>query len=653
MTINTGEKLPNPVWLVEICTSAGRVRVGFASEFRVTPSPRTAKKRTSTINSLPDSINVSNSETPVSSKPALLIPLFGALAIALIALSSMKLTEIRLRRDANLDLVSEGELISNTVDRLRHLPVAVAHHPYIIAALASTAAPLSEDQAMLDTLSNNYLQTVSEAAGTSLLYIIDAQGRTRAANNWRGADSLVGNRYQFRPYFQKAMLGKEVRYYAVGVTTGEAGYYFAQPVRDKGTIVGVAVAKLELETLQRQWQEKKPHSLLIDEEGVTILSSNPQWRFRTTNTLSKEQIENFQSQRKYANQTLQPLNLSSSLTSSKLRIDSQQFLSSTIDLPLQSWQLVQLTPMAPVYNAGIVAALVSGLLAGLSTVIFLYRRERQRKNILSLAAQDAARMRSLNQQLQAQIGERRKAEYHLKEAQAELIQASKLAALGQMSAAIAHEVNQPLSAIRTFSASAKLLLDRNRVAEAHQNLDEIHALTERLAILTYDLKTFARKSDVPREQVSLQACIERVTSTLNTDLCERQIRLDVIKPQKSVCVLGNAIRVEQVLSNLIRNAMDATNDVVEKGIVSLSVCREKHEAVIRVQDNGSGMTEADISHVFEPFFTTKPMGEGVGLGLSIAYGIIEEMGGQLRVRNSNEGGALFSVRLPYYEEVNP
>ena len=306
--------------------------------------------------------------------------------------------------------------------------------------------------------------------------------------------------------------------------------------------------------------------------------------------------------------------------------------------------------MTAVYNSGLIAAMVTGLLASLSVAIFLYRRERQRKNALSSAARDAATMRKLNEELQGQIIEREKAEQDLEEAQSELIQASRLAALGQMSAAIAHEVNQPLSAIRTFSASPKVLLERGRMDEAQKNLEEIRALTERLAILTYDLKTFARKSNVPRELVSLAACVERVSGTLQHDLEERKISLQISMPEAPLCIFGNAVRIEQVLSNLLRNAMDATIHSSDEGLVCLSVTREGKQAVIRVQDNGHGMSEEDLAHVFDPFFTTKPLGEGVGLGLSIVYGIVEEMNGQIRVRNSQEGGALFSVRLPCQQE---
>lgn len=585
-------------------------------------------------------------------RPVLLLLVCCLIIIAVAVLGAIRFSEVRLRADAEIDLASERRLISNNVDALRHLPVAVAHHPYVIASLSDTQASHLSSSQPYDLQVNQYLQTVSKAAGASLLYVIDVDGLTRGANNWNTAESLVGNYYTFRPYFQNAIVGNEARYYAVGVTTGEAGYYFGQPVRNENQIVGVAVLKLELESLQEQWQQKKPHSLLIDDEGIIIVSSNPQWRYQATRALSEQDLERYQKQQKYANHALRLLDTRGSFDDRRIRIDGQTYLNSKASLPLQQWTLVQLTPVTTIYNTGIITALFSALLASLSIALFLYRRERLRKIALSQAASDAEKTRALNLELTDQINERRKAQANLKEAQLELIQASKLAALGQMSAAIAHEVNQPLSAIRTFSASTKLLLERDRLDEAHQNLNEIQALTERLAVLTYDLKTFARKSEVPREPVSLQDCVHRVVTTLESDLEYGELIVKLDMPESEVSVWGNAVRVEQVLSNLLRNAMDATSELSDAGNVSLNVSKEQDFAIVRVQDNGPGMRDTDIAHVFEPFFTTKPMGQGVGLGLSISYGIVEEMGGQLRVRNADEGGALFTVKLPCHQEAS-
>jgi len=186
----------------------------------------------------------------------------------------MQVTENRLRKNAESVIANEQEFISNSVDRLRHLPVAVAHHPSVIASLSAYQRGEDRRQAHLDKQSNEYLQIVSDAAEISLLYTIDKKGIARASNNWQASGSLIGIDYQFRPYFQNAIVGREARYYAVGVTTGEAGYYLAQPVRNGEDIVGIAVAKLEMESLQQQWQDKQPHSLLIDEEGIVILSSH-------------------------------------------------------------------------------------------------------------------------------------------------------------------------------------------------------------------------------------------------------------------------------------------------------------------------------------------------------------------------------------------
>lgn len=561
--------------------------------------------------------------------------------------ATVQLAEKRIRSDALITLQRQQQAINNAVDRARHLPVAIAHHPDVITTLLDTS--WANDTPMQGTsLSvSQYLQTLSTAANASLLYIIDPEGFTRASSNWTDEASLVGNRYLFRPYFQQARRGLEARYYAVGVTTGEAGYYFAQPVFDQQQIVGVAVAKIELESLQRQWESARENSLLVDEHGIVIISSNPLWRYRSTRELDEDDKTAFRMERKYANFTLSPLPTQGSLNDDSVIIDSQPFLINRAPLDDQGWTIVQFQSNDVLHRVAAVASALSLLLWVTGLVAYLYVRERQRKNSLSAAAEDAATMRQLNEQLEAEISEREKVEKNLKAAQSELIQASKLAALGQMSAAIAHEVNQPLSAIRTFSASAKLLLQRERFDEVHANLDEIKALTQRLATLTSDLKIFARKSDASREPVKLQSCVSTVSSLIAPELASRGIQLRCDLPDEPVMVLGSAIRIEQVLSNLLRNAMDATETVDKVGAISLTVSVEADNAVIRVQDNGYGLDDTALNRVFEPFFTTKPLGEGVGLGLSISYGIVEELGGQLRVRNVDKGGALFSVRLPH------
>lgn len=556
----------------------------------------------------------------------------------------MRLTEAQLRSDAQLNVDNERVAISNAVESARHLPVSLATHPHIVETLLAQPDLL----ASWSLKSNHFLETLSDAAGASLLYIIDSEGITRASSNWRSNQSLIGNEYRFRPYFQIALRGEESRYYAVGATTGEAGYYFAQPVWAGKQIIGVAVVKIELESLQTQWLEKPIPALLIDEHGVVIMASKASWRFRSTRNLVDDQIAIFNKQRKYANNRLEPLDTVGVLTSERIRLDNKSYLINRANLPLQRWQILQLTPVSPIYSAGLVSILVTSLISGLSFFGFLYRRERQRKIALTAAAMDASTMRALNRQLQAEMSDRQKAQEELKNAQNELIQASKLAALGQMSAAIAHEVNQPLSAIRTYSASAKVLLERHRLDEVGANLDEIKMLTERLATLTTDLKTFARKSDFGRDPISLQTSIKSVQAMLKAEIEANRITLVVDMPEQPTLIMGNAIRIEQVLTNLIRNAMDSTKDAQQHGFIQLSLSVENSDAVIRVQDNGLGLDDSVMEHLFEPFFTTKPMGEGVGLGLAISFGIVEEAGGQFRVRNTDEGGALFSVRLPLH-----
>ena len=570
------------------------------------------------------------------------------LALSIVALAAlpplaMHLVERGLRGDAAVGAAVRAEALAERVDALAHLAVALAGHPDVRELLA---LPGGFADSAVARRTDRYLEAVADASGASILYVIDAGGLTRAASNFAAPDSLVGNTYTWRPYFQDAMAGREARYYAMGATTFVAGYYFARPVIVDGTTLGVAAVKVDLESIQSQWERGGESLLLVDEHGVAIVASEAEWRFRAVAPLEPERVAALNAARKYGDGPFAPLEASAPvLSAAGFELDGRSWLAARAPLPEQGWTLVTLVPTGPVRAAGLATALGALLVAVLSGVALLYRRERARRAALDLEARDAVRVRGLNRQLEAEIAERRRTEAELGETQNELMQASKLAALGQMSAAVAHEVNQPLSAIRTYAASARLLLERGRAPEVGANLDEIEALTERLATVTSDLKVFARRSDDARDPVDLARCIERARVQLGPLLEGTGTELRVRVPEAPVHALGSAVRVEQVISNLVRNAVDATAGNAGARVVEVALGVDGDEAVLRVADNGEGIDDAALEHLFDPFFTTKPVGQGVGLGLAISYGIVQEMGGRLRVRNLDDGGALFSLRL--------
>ena len=587
---------------------------------------------------------------PVRSRLPLLV---GIATIVLLALLAARLAGSVVERGIRADQAPRVEALSagieSQVDRLRHLTVAMAAHPDVRDLLAGDSDP--PDASRLDRV-NRYLAELARASGASLLYALDTDGLTLGASNHADPDSLVGNAYRFRPYFREALRGHETGYFAIGATTAVAGYYYARPVLAGTRTLGVVVVKIELESLQRRWEDGGESLLLIDEHGVTIAASRTRWRYRDTRGLSSAQIERFRAQRKYAGAPLAPLgpialdapDTAAAARTRRIVLDGRRWSPSASALPDQGWTIVQLAPLAPARTAALVVGAAVLLVGASSTVGLLYARERRRRRVLARSADEARRMRRLNARLQDEIHERRQAETARDEAQANLIQASKLSVLGQMSAAVAHEVNQPLSAIRTYAASARLLLQRDRPAEAVGNLDQIEELTERLAVMTGELKVFARRPDGGDHTVDLVDCARRTVQRFA--LQEPAVSFTgPDAPAAGVPVRGNAVRLEQVLGNLLANAVDATTANAGARLVDLSIERDGPEWVLRVADNGEGLDERALEHLFDPFFTTKPVGQGVGLGLAIAYGIVQEMSGRLRVRNLEDGGALFSLRL--------
>lgn len=574
----------------------------------------------------------------------LAICLLGGVTAERIAISGIRATA------AERVLLYKSTL-NNAVNRLRHLPVVVSQHPAISNLLETNA-----NREQLLQAAHAYLSSVNTASNAAVSYVLDTNGDTIAASNWQENESFVGRNYSFRPYFQNALAGNEGRFFAIGVTTGRAGYFTSRPVFSQALpeqIIGVVVVKVEMEQLQADWREAGELVFVTDTDGVVIFTSVPDWAYRTLKPLSAEKRQKIETNRTFVGQDLDALSVekTSSVGGAQdiVNVEGKSVQISQAQLDETGFTVSYLADLSAAKTARWSATVLLLAASILSIVLFLYLRERRRKRALDKEAVEARKIRKINQLLEAEIGTRKQAEDDLRSAQEELVLASKMAALGRMSAAIAHEVNQPIAAIRTFAASSKLLLERGKTEDVTNTLEDIRSVTEHLATITSDLKLFARSSNEPHTPISLQEALRHALKLFETELIDSNIKLITATPENDIHVSGSLTRVEQVLTNLIRNALDAMAHKPDKAILKLSLTTEGEEAVLRVEDNGSGLSAEALEHLFDPFFTTKPLGEGTGLGLAIAFGIIDEMGGKLRARNVEPSGAIFSIRLGLVE----
>ncbi len=540
--------------------------------------------------------------------------------------------------EAHGQLQLYAQSIQTLVDRFRSVPQLLAMDSDIQALLHSPDDPQLRDKL------NRRFELLNAAAGASVLYLIDRQGLTLAASNWNEWSSFVGNNYSFRPYFQDALHRTSGRYFAVGVTTGVPGYFLSHAVYDdNGAVIGVLVVKLELEELQREWVGQPGVLLVADSYGVVILSSRPAWRFRALEELDALDQAELVEVRKYAERPLERLakqpGRSFDGDADWMIIDGpdgrHSYLWQRQDLASEAWTLHLLIEED---SLGDTARSYRLAAAGIwLTLVFLVLFLLQRRK---------------NQRLQASIRENLEREVtlrtaELREAQEGLVHAAKMAALGQMSAAMAHEINQPLTAIQMHLSSLGLLLDNGRERDVRSGLARIDGLLQRMASLTGHLKTFARKSPAGlSERLLLSDVLEQALLLLAPRLRSEQVEL-VREVRSEAWVCGDAIRLEQVILNLLNNALDAMLERPTRRL-GVQIDVEDEQCVMRISDSGGGIAEANLGRVFEPFFTTKPVGEGLGLGLAISYGIVRDLGGNLEAANSATG-AVFTLRLPKHE----
>jgi len=539
--------------------------------------------------------------------------------------------ELGVEAQGQLELYAQSLRI--LVERFRALPAILALDTEIQALLVESADPGARDRL------NRRLERLNREAGAGVIFLLDLQGKAIAASNWQEPDNFVGGNYAFRPYFQDALREGSARYFSVGVTTGVPGYFLSRAVRDgEGRILGVLVLKLVMEDMQRDWAGQPGILLVTDRQGIAILSSRPAWRFHYLQQAGSDRAPEFDA-RQYAGHAPRPLAgqpLRAVGDGELLRIAGpdgpRNYLRLRQPLADEGWTLLLLreAQIAGGVVRGYRLAAAGVWLALAFLALFLGQRHKNRH------------LRQLRRVELERLVEARTAE--LRKAQDELVQAAKMAALGQMSAALAHEINQPLTALRMQLGSLGLLLQRSDPAALQTCLTRMDGLLSRMAALTGHLKTFARNSPGGlRERLQPDTAIDHALLLL-----EARIRRDGVRVLRrnapGAWVEGDAIRLEQVLVNLLHNALDAMADRPHREL-RIDLLRDGGDWLISVGDSGGGIAAEHLSRVFEPFFTTKPVGEGLGLGLAVSYGIIRELGGQLEARNQ-DGGALFVIRLP-------
>ena len=535
-----------------------------------------------------------------------------------------------------------------TLVRHESLPGLLALDPSLAALLRAPESPQRQAAA------NAYLEAAQQGASVAVTFLIDAQGKTLAASNWRLPRSFVGHNYAFRPYFRDALERGLGRFYGVGVTTGEPGYFLAAPVRDQGQTLGVIVLKVGLESMEQALTGMGDTQLLTDSDGVVFLASDRQWRYRALAPLPDAVKVRLAETQQYGSQPValladQPIVLAGT-EPRRIALPGEPARERLIHArPVGSlgWQIVQFGDIGEVravaLGGGVAVAFAAAFVIGLAAH-FRHRRQRReelRRIYEGLEARIAERTADLTEQVAAL--EHTKA--ILRETRDAAVQAGKLATLGQMSAGISHELNQPLAALQTFADNASALLARGRTDEVAENLQMISDLVGRTGRIVRQLKTFARKEAATPQAVSVGAAIEHALVIVEPRRREIGAHIVVAPPAAGLCCLAEAGRLEQILVNLLRNGLDAMAG--QSGpVLEVTAEAEGGHICIAVHDHGPGLSDEARSHLFEAFYTTKPAGEGLGLGLAISLTIAESYGGTLSAQNAPEGGAVFALRLP-------
>ncbi|MEZ5447831.1 MAG: ATP-binding protein [Thiolinea sp.] len=587
------------------------------------------------------------------SAAAWLLVLLLALCLLTIYYSTQRNAMQRLRSVSDFNMTRLNSLLDSALQRHEYLPELLSRNPRIQAFLQTP--PNTEQRAAMGL----YLKELNRIAHTLDIYLLNPDGVTLASSNFEKSYSFVGKNFAFRPYFQQALHQDNGRYFALGTNSGERGYYFATAIRahEQGDVLGVITVKASVGQWEAEWDSEEAEFMVTDPDGVIFMTSQPGWRLQTLYPLSEDQRRAIQASRRYLREPLPALpgfhleRLDADFSIATL--DGQAYLFSSSD-PSHGWRTHLLVSLQPVQRTVWLTLGIATLLLGLSSLLALqlWKNQQQRRRY---------EQRTL-EELETKVEERTR---QLRRTQEELVQAAKMAALGQLSAAINHELNIPLSAIRAYADNAHQFLQQGRTDMTAANLQEISALTERMAAITRQLKTFSRKSHGQIEYCDLNQALDAALLIIRPKLSRTTVQLHQQRAADPTGVMADRVWLEQILVNLLSNALEAVAEQEDAQLwlhTRWQAPEHGHEldgsstvpsVCMTVADNGSGISDADLPHIFEAFFTTKTIGKGLGLGLSISYRLARDMHGRLSVANRAGGGAEFTLILPGAHRPEP
>ncbi|MGO6677574.1 ATP-binding protein [Rhizobium leguminosarum] len=567
--------------------------------------------------------------------------------------------EAALEEQARMDSRLNAALLRTVLEKYRALPFVLSQDAALAAALAGN------DAGAFERLSQK-LENLAAGTKAAVIYVIDKDGMTVSASNWREPTSFVGNDYRFREYFQGAVERGQAEHFALGTVSKKPGLYISQRISGSNGLLGVVVVKVEFEDVEADWNASNTPSYVVDERGIVLITSIPSWRFMTIGRIAEERLTAIRESLQFGDAPLQPLpldmvrNLGDGLDVVGIVMPGDagktSFLDVATSVPATGWHLQHLVALGPSVDAGIREARMLALLILLPLLAgaaFLLRRrhvitlrisseQRAREELERRVAERTLDLSQARDRLQAEIVGHKSTEQKLQAVQQDLVQANRLAILGQVAAGVAHEINQPVATIRAYADNARTFLDRGQTAPAGENLESIAALTERIGSITEELKTFARKGRGSAEPTGLKDVIEGAVMLLRSRFAGRMDTLDIDLPPAELQVMGNRIRLEQVLINLLQNALEAVAPKAGEGRVEIRTSTDAGMVTVTVADNGPGIPPEIRKGLFTPFNTSKE--SGLGLGLVISKDIVGDYGGRMEV-SSDSSGTRFIVQL--------